>query len=431
MTAGMYGSSGRRAVLFIVAMFVAPSATAVGAGPQGGTARPDAPIAIRAARVVDGTGHVLERAGVVVENGRIARVGPIDTFAGQVYDLGDATILPGLIDVHAHIVWYFNSKGRFHTEDDGDTPVQSMLAAAGNAYTTLLSGVTTIQSPGAPEDKDLRDAINRGALPGPRILTSLGSLSERSGTPDDLRQKIRDFKSEGADLIKLFASKSIRDGGDATMTQEQLDAACGEAKSMGLRTLVHAHSAEAMRRVVVAGCSQIEHGIFATPEVLTMMAEKGTVFSPQCGLVFRNYLQNRAKYEGIGNYNAQGFAAMEKALPLGVEVIRKAAATPGLRIVFGTDAVAGAHGHNLEDLICRVSEAGVKPMDAIAMATSTAAWSMGLADSLGTLAQGKLADVVAVAGNPLTDITALRHVVFVMKGGHVYRNDAAAARGGR
>jgi imidazolonepropionase-like amidohydrolase len=337
--------------------------------------------------------------------------------------------MPGLIDVHSHIVWYFNSKGRFHTPEDGDTPVQSMLAAAGNAYETLMSGVTTIQSPGSPEDKDLRDAIARGASPGPRILTSLGSLSEKSGTPAELRAKIREFKAQGADLIKLFASKSIREGGGVTMTQEQLDAACSEAGSLGLRTLVHAHSAEAMKLATNAGCNQIEHGIFATAEVLKLMAAAGTFFSPQCGLVFRNYLGNRAKYEGIGNYNAEGFAAMEKALPMGVDVIRRASSTPGLKMVFGTDAVAGAHGHNVEDLICRVNEAGQKPMDAIASATSVAAQSMGMADSLGTLAAGKLADVVAVAGNPLTDFTSLRRVVFVMKGGRVYKHESTGGRG--
>lgn len=386
-------------------------------------------VAIRAARLIDGTGSMTPNAAVIVEGGRIRSVGALPAnFRGAVYDLGDATLLPGLIDVHAHIVWYFNAKGRFHTSEDGDTPVQSMLAAAGNAYETLMSGVTTLQSPGSPEDKDLRDVIARGALPGPRILTSLGSLSERSGTPAELRAKVREFKAQGADLIKLFASKSIREGGGVTMTQEQLDAACGEARALGLRTLVHAHSAEAMKLAVNAGCNQIEHGIFATPEVLSLMAAKGTVFSPQCGLVFRNYLGNRAKYEGIGNYNAEGFASMEKALPIGVEVIRRAAATPGLKLVFGTDAVAGAHGHNVEDLICRVNEAGQKPMDAIASATRVAAQSMGLADSLGTLAAGKVADVIAVAGNPLADFTSLRRVVFVMKGGRVYKHESGSAR---
>ncbi|MFN8575053.1 MAG: amidohydrolase family protein [Gemmatimonadaceae bacterium] len=393
-------------------------------------ALPAQQVALTADRVIDGTGRVLPNAAVIIEGSRIRQVGPLPPgFNGVVYRLGNATLMPGLMDVHSHIVWYFNAKGRFHTSDDGETPVQSMLAAAGNAYETLQSGVTTVQSPGAPEDKDLRDAIARGEIPGPRLLTSLGSLSERSGTPDELRQKIRDFKAQGADLIKLFASKSIREGGAVTMTQEQLNAACGEARSLGLRTLVHAHSAEAMTLAVKAGCTQIEHGIFATPEVLRMMAQQGTIFSPQCGLVFRNYLGNRAKYDGIGNYNAEGFAAMEKALPMGVDVIRRATSTPGLKVVFGTDAVAGAHGHNVEDLICRVNEAGQKPLDAIASATSVAAASMGMADSLGTLGTGKVADVIAVAGNVLTDFTALRRVVFVMKGGRVFKNEVVG--GGR
>jgi imidazolonepropionase-like amidohydrolase len=152
------------------------------------------------------------------------------------------------------------------------------------------------------------------------------------------------------------------------------------------------------------------------------MAARGTYLSPQCGLVFRNYLENRAKYEGIGNYNAEGFASMERALPLAVEAIRKAVATPRLKVVFGTDAVAGAHGRNVEDLICRVNEAGQKPMDAITSATSLAAESMKLGGSVGTLKPGLLADVIAVRGDPLADFTAMRRVVFVMKEGRVYRN---------
>jgi imidazolonepropionase-like amidohydrolase len=321
------------------------------------------------------------------------------------------------------VVWYFNASGRLHTSDDGETPVQGALAAAGNAFATLWSGVTTVQSPGSAEDRDLRDAITRGAVPGPRILTSLGSLSERSGGPEQLRQRVRDFRQRGADVIKLFASRSIRDGGGPTMSADQLEAACGEARALGLRTLVHAHAAEAMRLAVEAGCDQIEHGIFATPEVLTMMAQRGTYFSPQCGLVFRNYLEHRSRYEGIGNYNAEGFAAMERAVPLAVTAIRRAIATPGLRMVFGTDAVAGAHGRNVEDLICRVAEAGQKPMDAIRSATSLAAESLRLADSVGTLAAGKLADVIAVAGNPLQDFTAMRRVVFVMRDGRLLKRE--------
>lgn len=380
-------------------------------------------IAISAQRVFDGT-RMLGASTVVVEGGRITSVGALPAgFRGVRYDLGDATLMPGLMDVHSHVVWYFNAQGRFHTSRDGETPAQEAIAAAGNAYATLISGVTTIQSPGSPEDKDLRDAINRGAVPGPRLLTSLGSLSEASGTPDELREKIRAFKERGADLIKLFASKSIREGGAQTMTDAQLQAACGEAHAMGLRVLVHAHAAAAMQAAVNAGCDQVEHGIFATDEVLQLMARKGTYLSAQCGLVFRNYLDNRAKYQGIGNYNDAGFKSMEESMPLGIAAVRQAVNTPGLRVVFGTDAVAGAHGRNVEDLICRINEAGQPPLEALAGATSLAARSMGLADSLGTVAPRMLADLVAFAGDVTRDAAALRRARFVMKGGHVYRND--------
>jgi imidazolonepropionase-like amidohydrolase len=286
-----------------------------------------------------------------------------------------------------------------------------------------MAGVTTTQSLGAAEDKELRDAIARGALPGPRLLTSLGSLSESSGTPDELREKVRGFKARGADVIKLFASRSIREGGAQTMSDAQLQAACDEGHRLGLRVLVHAHAAEAMLAAVNAGCDQIEHGIFATDEVLRLMARKGTYLSPQCGLVFRNYLDNRARYQGIGNYNDAGFKSMEESLPLGVAAVRRATRVPGLKVVFGTDAVAGAHGRNVDDLVCRMTEAGQPPLEALAGATSLAAQSMQLSDSLGTLAPRMLADVIAVPGDVTRDPTALRRVFFVMRDGRVYRHE--------
>ncbi|HEX7122331.1 MAG TPA: amidohydrolase family protein, partial [Gemmatimonadaceae bacterium] len=282
---------------------------------------------------------------------------------------------------------------------------------------------TTVQSLGAALDADVRDAIARGELPGPRILTSMGSLNERVGTPDQLRQRVRQLKERGAEVIKIFASRSIRDGGGPTMTLEQLRAACDESHAVGLRAVVHAHAAEAVRLAVEAGCDQIEHGLGVTPEVLNLMAARGTYFSPQCVLIFRNYLDNRQRYEGIGNYTAEGFASMERSMPLAVTVIRRALGTRGLKLVYGTDAVAGAHGRNAEDLVCRVRQAGERPMDALTAATARGAASLGLADSLGTLAPGKVADIIAVAGNPLEAIENIRRVVFVMKGGRIYRND--------
>ena len=381
-------------------------------------------VAIRTARVLDGTGRTIPNATIVVRGTRIVSVAPNAAIpaGAHVYDLTRFTVLPGLIDAHDHVVWHFNPQGRFHSGNDGETEFEGALAIAGNATATLRAGITTAQSLGSPEDKPLRAAIARDDVAGPRLLTSLGPLNERSDA-ETLRRLVRERKEQGADVIKLFASRSIRDGGTQTMTDEQLSAACGEAKAIGLRAVVHAHSAESMRAATLAGCTQIEHGVFATPEVLKLMAERGVYFCPQLCLVFRNYLDTRAKYQGIGNYNDSGFASMERALPLALKAFQQAIGTPGLDVVFGTDAVAGAHGRNVEELVCRVRDGGQRPMDALVSATSLNARAMGVADSLGTIASGKLADLIAVDGDPSRNIEALRRVVFVMKNARVYRND--------
>jgi imidazolonepropionase-like amidohydrolase len=338
--------------------------------------------------------------------------------------------MPGLIDVHAHVAWHFDKDGRYAARPG--TPAQEILYSAENAYVTLQAGFTTIQSPGSPSDVELRDAVARGVLPGPRILTSIRQLNERSGTPDEIRQKVRQLKSDGADVIKIFASASIRDGGKQTMTDEQLNAACGEARTLGIRTMVHAHSPESIKASVNAGCLQIEHGVFATDEVLKLMADKGVYFDPNVGVVLQNYLKNKEHYLGIGNYNEEGFAYMEKGLKLNADMIKRAVATPKLMMVMGTDAVAGAHGHNADEIVERVRQGNQKPMDAIIGATSLAAKSMNLDKTIGTLAPGYEADLVAVDGDPLTDITAVTRVAFVMKGGTVYKNvSAGSARASR
>lgn len=378
------------------------------------------PVTIHADRVIDGKGNTITGGTVTVDGDKVTAVNSAGGAA--TYDLKGMTVLPGLIDAHAHIAWYFNSKDRLHERGDGDTPLQSILASAGNAYATLMGGVTTLQSPGDQTDPDVRDAIRRGELPGSRVLTSLTAITNQRLSPDSIRAIVRARKAQGADFIKIFASASIRDGGAQTLSDEQLAAACGEAKAQGLRTLVHAHSVESIRASVNAGCTQIEHGVFANDDVLKLMADKGVYFDPQVCLVFRNYLDNRAKYEGIGNYNEAGFAAMEKAIPMSTAMFHKALSVPGLKIVFGTDAVAGAHGRNVEELICRVQNGGQPPMDAITSATSLTAESMQMGNQIGTLAPGMQADLIAVQGDPSKDITALRRVMFVMKGGRVYKN---------
>ena len=379
------------------------------------------PIVIHADRVIDGRGKVIPGGTVIVRGDKISTVEEAPPGA-PTYDLKGYTLMPGLIDAHAHLSWYFNRQGRYHTRQDGDTPVESMLSTAANAYATLMGGFTTIQSPGSNEDKDLREWIATGGIPGPRVLTSLGPLSQTKLTPDSLRALVRRRKMEGADVIKIFASASIRDGGAQTMSDEQLRAICGEAKAQGMRTMVHAHSAASIKASVLAGCNQIEHGVFADDETLKLMADHGVYFDPQVCLVFRNYLDNRAKYDGIGNYNAEGFAAMEKAIPISTEMFRHALRTPKLKVIFGTDAVAGAHGRNAEELICRVQNGGQSPLDAITSASSLTAESMHLGDRIGSIAPGMQADLIAVQGDPTKDITALRRVMFVMKGGKVYKN---------
>jgi imidazolonepropionase-like amidohydrolase len=380
-------------------------------------------IVIHADRIIDGRGKVIPGGNVVVQGDKISTVGP-GSAAAATYDLKGLTLLPGLIDAHSHLSWYFNRKGRYHARgEDQDTPVESMLSMAGNAYATLMAGFTTIQSPGSPEDKDLREWVAAGQVPGPRILTSLNAISNPRLTPDSMRAIVRARKAEGADVIKIFASASIRDNGAQTLSDEQLQAACGEAKAQGMRTMVHAHSAESIKASVLAGCNQIEHGVFATDEVLKLMADRGVYFDPQICLVFRNYLDNRAKYEGIGNYNEAGFAAMEKAIPIATEMFARAIHTPGLKVIFGTDAVAGAHGRNAEELVCRVQAGKQSPLDAITSATSLGAEALHMGDQIGSIAPGLQADLIAVQGDPTKDITALRRVMFVMKGGKVYKNE--------
>jgi imidazolonepropionase-like amidohydrolase len=378
----------------------------------------ESPTIVRAGLLLDGKGQASRNVDIVVQGTKILKIGTRS--ARPTYNLQTLTVLPGLIDTHVHITGHFGKDGRAINRDE--TPEQQAYYTAENAYATLMAGFTTVQSVGAGGDVPLREAIDRGIIPGPRILTSIRQVNENSGSPDQLREIVRKLKAEGADLVKIFASKSIRDGGGQTMTDQQLQAVCGEAKAQGLRTMVHAHAAAAIKAAVRAGCGQIEHGVFVDDEALKMMAERGVYFDPNIGVVIQNYLRNKQRFLGIGNYTEEGFAHMEKAIGLNNVMIKKAVATPGLKLVMGSDAVAGAHGHQADELIARVREGRQKPMDSIISATSLAAKSLGLETTIGTLAQGMEADLIAVDGDPTKDITALTRVVFVMKGGKVYKN---------
>ncbi len=389
---------------------------------SGAAVSQDAPVLLRGGRVLDGQGSVIENATVTIRGSRVAAVATAgDT---PTYDLSAFTIMPGGIDTHVHIGWHFDADGKTHDADpEEETDQQSMLYAVENAYQTLLAGITTVQSLGARVDVDLRDWIARGVIPGPRILTSIRSLGNRTGDPGAIREAVRRLDADGADVIKIFASASIRNGGTPTMSQEQLDAACGEAATLGLRTAVHAHGPESAQRAIRAGCTVIEHGALLDAATLDLMVEHGTYFDPNIGLVFQNYLgENRQRFHGVGNYTEEGFAYMEQAVGSSLDIFREALRRPGLQIVFGTDAVAGAHGRNFEEIIYRVEQGGQDPGAALVSATSLAARSLGLEHEIGSLAPGLQADIIAVDGNPMEDITALRRVVFVMKGGRVIKN---------
>src|SRR5262245_7284569 len=239
------------------------------------------PATIGAAQVMDGRA-VQRNVVVTVRGSKIERVAPA---AGAVtYDLGSMTLLPGFIDTHVHIGWHFDANNRW--VDEGEAADQAALYGAENAYATLMAGFTTVQSVGRPSDKPLREAIARGVLPGPRILTSLDQMTDARLTPQQLREYVRRKKAEGADLIKIFASASIRDGGGATLSQEQLDAACGEARAQGLRAMIHAQSAESMIRAARAHCTSVEHGVLATQEAFTVLVQHGVWLDTNIGTNF-------------------------------------------------------------------------------------------------------------------------------------------------
>src|SRR6516162_2601799 len=254
-------------------------------------------IAIRAGIILDGKGGVVRNAIVAVEGSRIVKVG-IGAAETVTYDFPRFTVLPGMIDAHVHIGAHFGKDGRASTP--GETPAEAALYGAENAYAVLMAGFTTVQSIGAPSDLPLRAAIASGRLPGPRLLTAVSPLSDTRLTVEEVRQHVRKAVADGADVIKIFASKSIRDGGGQTLSDEQILAACSEAKTLGKRVWVHAHAASAVRAAAVAGCTTVTHGSQITDAEADLMAARGTFFEPQTGLLLQNYLENKARFFGIG-----------------------------------------------------------------------------------------------------------------------------------
>jgi|GEM_PF-152099 imidazolonepropionase-like amidohydrolase len=363
---------------------------------------------IRAARILDGRGAVIENGVIEITETKITK---IDQRTGPVtHDLGQATVLPGLIDTHVHITMV-NIPG---WNTGAPIPLITFYSdeVLANPRKTLLAGFTTVQSLGASNDKALRDAIAADLIVGPRILTSLYPIWAEQQSPEELRKLVRKMKADGADAIKFFASEQFLYGGQINVTQAQADAVCSEAKAQGLRCVVHAHSSEAIIAAVKAGCTSIEHGFFADDAAIQAMAKAGVYFDPNIGAALQVELENMP-------LPSAAIAKIDRQIPLLRTVFQKALAA-GLRMPMGTDMTVGGHGQNAREIIARV-EAGQTPMDAIIGATSLAAESLWMEKTIGTIAPGYEADIIAVGGDPLKDISALRNVSFVMKGGNVYK----------
>ena len=369
-------------------------------------------IVIQTSTILDGRGGVLKNQQIVIEGSKIRTVAA--GTAKPTYDLRGLTVMPGWIDTHIHLNWHLDANNK--SIASGGRPEDMALATAADAYITLNGGFTTVQSVGAAIDANVRDIVARGLLPGPRILTSLRQIQADAGDPEALRALVRRLKDQGADVIKLFATSGLGAGGNQTMSDAQIQAVCGEAKAVGLRSVVHTIGDAGARAAVLAGCTSIEHGTFLKDETLDLMVERGTFFDPNL-LVLHNYIDNRASFP----FTAEQLETIEKGIAPTEDVIRRARAR-NVTLTFGTAAVAGSHGRNAEEFVYRVRDAHEKPMDALISATARSAESLGMSDTIGTLAAGYEADLVATDGNPLDDITAVRRVVFVMKGGKVYRN---------
>jgi imidazolonepropionase-like amidohydrolase len=386
-------------------------------------------VALCAARMLDvRQGRLIETAVVIIDGDRITEAGanlsiPKDA---EVVNLGNVTILPGLIDAHTHITYHFDETGHFGRRGDASRAV-TLKYASENARRTLEAGFTTIRNLAATNlvDITLRDAITRGETPGPRIQASsqplvpddvygLGNQPERvRAIRDFVRARIR----EGADVIKVF--EGVDERGAPYFTETEIRAAVEEAARAGRKVAVHAHEAAAIKAAVKGGCASIEHGTFIDDEGIRLMAEHHTVLVPTLYLP-THYLAHKAQFD----FDEDTWTFFVELQRRNLETARRAKRA-GVQIVNGSDAVAGLHGENARELEWLV-KAGLTPIEAIRAATLDAAQLLGLAGQVGEIRRGCFADIIAVAGDPTTDIKLLQNVGFVMKGGQVIKGQRPA-----
>lgn len=412
----------RRLLLPLAALLIGMPALAVEPVPP--PAPPAGPVVLLTDHALDGAGGTLKGARIEVAGGKIRSLAAAEG-KGTVIDLRGYTVLPGWIDVHVHLDSHFDAKGRIATSTE--PPADWAMGVAGAAWDSLMGGFTTVQSVGDYSELPLRNAIRDHGFPGPRVLTSLTWIEgDGKMSDEELRAVVRKRKADGADLIKIMSSMSQRVGAGPTFTEHQLRVLCEESHAQGLRAMVHAYRAQ-VAVAARAGCDQIEHMTYATDAEIREAAAAGLFLSPQVGLVVQNYLENKERYLGVGNYTEAGMQTMKNDMPEDFRVCKLAAAIPGAKLVFSTDATAGAHGRNADEFLGRVEHCGQTPMQALVSANAMAADSLGMGDRLGQLKEGYEADIIAIEGDPLTDLGAVRRVAFVMRGGVVYKWGGAKA----
>ncbi|MGA8026748.1 MAG: amidohydrolase family protein [Bryobacteraceae bacterium] len=400
---------------------------------------------LKAARLFDGKSDALIQPGVVVvSENKIQSVGGPPPANATVIDLGDSTLLPGFIDSHTHLTMDFNPDYNGQRLLDLTRPIaEEAIRSTANARKTLMAGFTTVRDVGSHDflDIGLRNSINSGVVPGPRMLVAVRAIGGTGGhcddsagfrfdlfnretgpedgvinSPDQARFAVRFNIKYGADVIKTCATGGVLSPTDDVdvpqLTQAELDALVTAAHELRRKTAAHAHGAEGAKRAIRAGIDSIEHGTFVDDEALRMMRERGTYLVPT--LSVRSGLAE-SKFPPLVRQKADMAVKAQDAM------VRRALAM-GVKIALGTDAAVYPHGNNALEFVL-MSADGMSPAQSLRAGTSSAADLLGLREKIGTLEPGKLADIVAVPGNPLDDIKVTQSVLFVMKEGVVYRND--------
>jgi len=401
-------------------------------------------VVIRAGHLLDvKTGNTLSGQAILIEGDKIVSVGPAadlkSSLGTEVIDLPNATVLPGLIDAHTHLTFEPEQLGY---ESLGISVPREALTGAKNARITLDAGFTTVRNVGASgySDVALRDAINSGDVPGPRMIVSGPALGITGGHCDDnllpfeyhhegegvadgieaVQHKVREVIKYGADVIKICATGGVMSKGDdpnaSQYTMEEMKAIVAEAHRLGRKVAAHAHGAEGVRWASIAGVDSIEHGHLMDDESIATLKKNGTYLVPTVYLMDWNR-------DNLGKRNAPEYIVrkMKEVSAVGQNNVKKAFAA-GLKIGFGTDAAVYPHGLNAHEFAVYV-RLGLTPLQAIQSSTVNDADLLGWSGKVGTLEPGKWADVIAVDGDPLKDVTVLEHVKFVMKGGASVKNE--------